>query len=168
VRRREFIALLGGAAAWPLAAQAQQASGKMRRIGVLMGYGESDPSGRAFIASFMQGIQSFGWSDGANVRVDVRWAVGDVERMRKFAKELVELQPDVIFANTTPVTAALARGTRAISIVFGIVSDPVGAGFVESLPRPGGNITGFINVEAAMSGKWLELLKDAAAPFYLN
>src|SRR5262245_53327249 len=132
----------------------------MRRIGVLMGFSESNP--RFLMDTFVQGLARLGWVDGRNVQMDVRWADGDVGRMRTFAKELVELQPDVIFASTTPVIAALQRETRTIPIVFVIVSDPVGAGFVAGLPRPGGNITGFINAEAAMGGKWLEILKEIA------
>ena len=162
MKRREFISLLGGAAAaWPVVAQAQQGE-RVRRIGVLMGYRENDPVARTSLAAFMEGLASLGWRDGQNLRIDFRWAGGDVARMNGLAKELVELRPDMIFANTTPVTAAVKRETRTIPIVFAIVSDPVGAGFVESLPRPGGNLTGFINVEAAMGGKWLELLKDVA------
>jgi putative ABC transport system substrate-binding protein len=110
----------------------------------------------------VQGLQQLGWADGRNVRIDYRWANGDIDRMRAFAKELVELRPDVILSNTTPATAALQRETRTIPIVFVIVSDPVGAGLVASLPRPGGNITGFINIEASLGGKWLELLKEIA------
>jgi putative ABC transport system substrate-binding protein len=162
VKRRAFLTLLGGAAAaWPLAARAQQQNG-LRRIGVLMGWAESDPEAKADLAAFVQGLQQLGWADGRNVRIDYRWANGDVDRMRTFARELVELRPDVILANTTPATAALQRETRTIPIVFVIVSDPVGAGLVASLPRPGGNITGFINIEASLGGKWLELLKEIA------
>jgi putative ABC transport system substrate-binding protein len=116
----------------------------------------------SWIEIFVEAIAQLGWIGGRNVQIDVRWAGGDVGRIRTFAKELVELQPDVIFAGTTPVTAALQRETRTIPIVFAVVSDPVGAGFVAGLPRPGGNITGFINVEAAMGGKWLEILKEIA------
>jgi len=163
MKRREFITLLGGAAAaWPLAARAQQQGAKLRRIGVLMGWSESNPDYRSWMDTFVQELARLGWVDGRNVQIDVRWAAGDVGRMGAFAKELVQLQPDVIFASTTPVTAALQRETRTIPIVFVIVSDPVGAGFVAGLPRPSGNITGFINLEAAMGGKWLELLKEVA------
>jgi putative ABC transport system substrate-binding protein len=161
VRRREFIALTGSAAATlPLAARAQQ--GRIKRIGVLMGWAETDPEARAALAAFLNGLQQLGWVDGRNLQVELRWAAGDPGRMREFAKELVALQPETILANTTPVTAALYRETRAIPVVFVIVSDPVGAGFVASLAQPGGNITGFINVETAMGGKWLELLKEIA------
>ena len=162
MNRRKFITLLGGtSAAWPLAARAQQPE-RVRRIGVLMGYADSDPAARSFIAAFVRGLEELGWTDGRNVRIEYRWAVGDVEQMRTFAKELVALQPDVILANTTPVTLALHRATRTIPIVFAIVSDPVSEGLVASLSRPGGNITGFINMEASMGGKWLELLKEIA------
>jgi putative ABC transport system substrate-binding protein len=158
MQRREFIAGLGSAAAaWPAVARAQQ-PGPMRRIGVLLTSDENDP----VLAGFTQGLADLGWTDGRNLRVDVRWAAGDVNRMRMFAKELVELQPDVILAGTTPATAALQRETRTIPIVFAAVSDPVGDGFVASLPRPGGNLTGFIFTEAAMAGKWLELLTEIA------
>jgi putative tryptophan/tyrosine transport system substrate-binding protein len=163
LKRREFIGFIGGAAAaWPLYARAQQPE-RMRRIGVLMAFDENDPQTRGWLANFTQGLGELGWTDGRTVRMDVRWAAGSVDRMRTFAKELVELQPDVIFASTTPVTAALQRETRTIPIVFVLVSDPVGAGFVAGLPRPGGNITGFTNIEgAAFGGKWLEMLKEIA------
>ena len=159
MRRREFIAGLGGAAAWPLAARAQQAD-RVRRIGVLMAFDENDPEAKAHLSAFTQGLAELGWTDGRNLRMDVRWAAGNVDRARMFAKELVDLQPDVILADTTPVTAALQRETRTIPIVFATVADPVGAGFVASLARPGGNITGFSNLEASMGGKWLELLTE--------
>ena len=161
MRRREFITLLGGAAAWPIAARAQQ-RGLLRRIGVLMSWDESDPEIKTFFSSFMQGLAKSGWTDGGNVQMEVRWAGGNVDRLRMFAKELVDLQPDVILATSTPATAALQQATRAIPIVFAGISDPVGAGFVASLSRPGGNITGFINMEGAFGGKWLEVLKEIA------
>jgi putative ABC transport system substrate-binding protein len=161
MKRREFITLLGGAAAWSVAARAQQDQ-RVRRIGVLMGWSESDPEYRARVIAFAQALAQSGWTDGQNVRIDVRWTNGDVERAGALAKELVALQPDVILASTTPSIAALQRETRTIPIVFAVLSDPVGAGFVASLPRPGGNITGFINIEASMGGKWLELLKEVA------
>ena len=148
--------------AWPVAARAQRAD-RMRRIGVLMAFDENDPKPKSWLSNFTQGLAELGWTDGHTARMDVRWAAGSVDRMRTFAKELVELRPDVIFASTTPVTAALQRETRTIPIVFVIVSlDPVGAGFVAGLARPGGNITGFTNVEAALAGKWLEMLKEIA------
>jgi ABC-type uncharacterized transport system substrate-binding protein len=162
VQRRDFITLMGrAAAAWPLAARAQQ-GGRVRRVGVLMGWDENDPQGKPLLSGFTQGLAELGWTDGRNLRTDVRWAAFNADRMRILAKELVDLQPDVILANTTMVTAALQRETRTIPIVFCTSSDPVGAGFVAGLPRPGGNITGFINEEAAMGGKWLELLTDIA------
>ena len=139
LKRRQFITLLGGAAAgWPLAARAQQTE-RVRRIGVLMGYAE-DPAAKADLAASVQGLQQLGWADGRNVRIDYRWANGDVDRMRAAAKELVGLQPDLIFSSTTPVTASLLRETSTIPIVFVSVSDPVGARFVTSLSRPGGNV----------------------------
>jgi putative ABC transport system substrate-binding protein len=129
---------------------------------VLSAFDENDPLAKGWLSDFTQRLAELGWTDGRTVRMDVRWAAGSVERMRTFAKELVELQPDLIFASTTPVTAALQRETRTIPIVFVLVSDPVGAGFAAGLPRPGGNITGFTNTEAALGGKWLEMLKEIA------
>jgi putative ABC transport system substrate-binding protein len=163
MRRRELIALLGGAAAaWPLVARAQQPE-RMWRIGVVMGFAESDPQGQVRVAAFGEGLQKLGWAEGRNIRIDYRWATpDDAESMQRFAKELVALQPDLILSNNTPTTAALLQQTRAIPIVFAAVSDPVGSGFVASFPRPGGNVTGFTNVEPAMAGKWLELLKEIA------
>jgi putative ABC transport system substrate-binding protein len=162
MRRREFIALVGGAAAaWPLAARAQQPE-RMRRIGVLMSVEENDPEGKTQLSQFTQGLSESGWTDGRNLRMEVRWGGGDVNRTRTFAKELVALQPDVILAQGTPGTAALQRETRTIPIVFVIVADPVGPGFVAGLPRPGGNITGFINSEAVIGAKMLELLTEIA------
>jgi putative tryptophan/tyrosine transport system substrate-binding protein len=161
MRRREFIAGLGGVVAWPLAARAQQGE-RMRRVGVLMGFSETDPEAKAYITGFTQGLSELGWTHGRNLRMDVRWAAGNVDRMGALAKELVDLQPEVIIAHTTPVTAALQRETRAIPIVFANVADPVGAGFVASLSRPGGNITGFITQEKSLASKWLELLTQIA------
>jgi len=134
----------------------------MRRIGVLMGYAESDPEAKGFFTGFMQTLADLGWIDGRNLQMNVRWAPGSVDRMRSFAKELVELHPDVILANSTPVTAALQRETRTIPIVFAVASDPVGSGFVASLARPGGNITGFSIAEPSLPGKWMELLTEIA------
>jgi putative ABC transport system substrate-binding protein len=161
MRRRDFIVGLGSAAAWPVAARAQQPD-SMRRIGVLMPYDETDPEAQAYLSAFTQGLAELGWTDGRNVRMEVHWAAGNIDLMRIFAKELVDLKPDVILVNTTPATAALQRATRTIPIVFASVSDPVGDGFVADLPRPGGNITGFIFTEAAMAGKCLELLTEIA------
>ena len=160
MRRREFITLVGGAASWPLAARAQQAERK-RQIAVLLGWSET-PIYRSSIDAFAQELAQLGWEDGRNVQIDVRWANGDVGRIPTLAEELIALQPDLIFASTTPVTAALQRKTNTIPIVFVIVADPVGSGFVAGLPRPGGHITGFTNVEASLGGKWLEILKDFA------
>jgi putative ABC transport system substrate-binding protein len=160
-KRREFITLLGGAAAWPVSARAQQ-FGAVRRIGVLVGYSESDPLVEPRVTAFQQGLQDLGWREGDNIRIDIRFAAADPDRMRTYAAELVGMAPDVILAMTTPVTTALRRLTRAIPIIFVVVSDPVGSGFVESLARPGGNVTGFINLESSLVEKWIELLKEIA------
>jgi putative ABC transport system substrate-binding protein len=160
MQRRDFMALLGGAAAaWPLVARGQQAE-RIRRIGVMMGYAEDDPEAQIRLAAFKKGLLALGWSEGRNLRIDLRWTSGDFDRASIFAKELVALRPEVILSNTTPVTAALHQATKSIPIVFVAVSDPIDAGFVESLPRPGGNITGFINLERTLGGKWLGLLKE--------
>jgi putative tryptophan/tyrosine transport system substrate-binding protein len=162
MRRREFITLIGGAAAlWSEAASAQNPGG-VRRIGVLLSLAESDPEGKAQYSGFTQGLAELGWIEGSNLRTEVRWGRGDVDRIRTFAKELVALQPDVILAHGTPVTAALHRETRTIPIVFVTVSDPVGDGFVAGLPRPGGNITGFLTSESAITAKMFELLTEIA------
>jgi putative ABC transport system substrate-binding protein len=161
MRRRDFIKTIGGAAAWPLAARAQQAE-RMRRIGVLMGYAESDREGQANVAAFQGGLQKLGWTEGRNIRIDARWAAADADLMQRFAKELVALQPDLIVTQNTPTTALMLQQTRTIPIIFANVSDPVGSGFVAGLPRPGGNVTGFIDMEGSMAGKWLELLKEVA------
>jgi putative tryptophan/tyrosine transport system substrate-binding protein len=161
LRRRQFIAGIGALAAWPMVARAQQ-PGRLRRIGALMSWEESDPEIKTFFSGFMQELAELGWTDGGNVRMEVRWAGSNVDRLRMFAKELVDLQPDVILATSTPSTAALQQATRTIPIVFAGMSDPVGAGFVASLSRPGGNITGFINMEGAFGGKWLEVLTEIA------
>jgi putative tryptophan/tyrosine transport system substrate-binding protein len=162
MRRREFITLFGGAAAWPLAARAQQPATRVNRLGVLMGWSDSDPEYQSYIAAFLEGLTRRGWTNGGNLQIEQRWTNGNVEQARAFAKELVALRPNVIFAGSTPVTAALHQQTQTIPIVFAIVSDPVGAGFVTSLAQPGTNITGFINIEASMAGKWLTLLRDCA------
>jgi putative tryptophan/tyrosine transport system substrate-binding protein len=161
MRRREFIAGLGSAAAWPVVARAQQDE-RLRRIAVLMGFDENDPEAKAEVFVFMKGLSELGWTDGHNVHVDVRWTAGNADRTRALAMEMVGRQPDVILASTTPVAAALQRETRMIPIVFNLVADPIGDGFVASLPRPGGNLTGFIYTEAAMAGKWVELLTNIA------
>jgi putative tryptophan/tyrosine transport system substrate-binding protein len=161
IGRREFITLLGGAAAWPLTARAQQRE-KMRRIGVLMNLAADDAEGQARLAAFLQGLQEASWAVGRNVRIDLRWSAGDADRFRKQAAELVALAPDVILASGTPAAAPLLQATRTVPIVFAQVVDPVGAGLVASLARPGGNATGFTAFEYGMSGKWVELLKEIA------
>ena len=161
MNRRTFIAALGGAVVWPLVARAQR-SDRTRRVGVLMGFAETDPEAQARLTAFRRRLASLGWSEGSNLHIDVRWSAGDVARAASLAKELVALQPDAILANTTPVTAAVQHETNSIPIVFVQVSDPVGSGFVESLSRPGGNISGFLNLEDSMVGKSLELLKEIA------
>jgi putative ABC transport system substrate-binding protein len=160
--RREFITLLGGAAAaWPLAARAQQPE-RVRRIGVLMGLAENDPEGQARVAAFRQGLEQLRWTDGRNARIDYRWAAGEGSRAVTYAAELVALSPDVIFAGAVSALAPLQSATKTIPIVFAQVSDPVGGGFVVSLARPGGNITGFTQYEYTTGVKWLELLKEIA------
>ena len=162
MRRRQFITLLGGAAAWPLAARAQKPGG-MRRIGVLMASAADDLESQARIAAFLQGLQQLGWADGRNLRIDTRWATTDTDDLRRHADELAALAPDVLVAGTGTATAApLLQASRAVPIVFVVVVDPVGAGFVASLARPGGNATGFTLFEYGLSGKWLELLKQIA------
>jgi putative ABC transport system substrate-binding protein len=161
VKRRQFITFLGGAAAWPLAARAQQLD-VVRRIGVLTGFAESDREGQAFVAAFREGLQKLGWVEGRNIRIDYRWAALDTDLMQRFAKELVALQPDLILTQSTPAAAAMLQQTHTIPIVFAIVADPIGSGFVASFPQPGGNITGFVTMEPTMAGKWLELLKEIA------
>jgi putative ABC transport system substrate-binding protein len=162
MRRREFITLLGGAAAtWPLAARAQQGE-RMRHVGVLHTPAADDPDGQARNAAFLQGLQQFGWTDGRNVRIDTRWSAGDADRIRSYVAEFVALVPDVILASGSATVGPLLQATRAVPIVFVNVPDPVGAGYVESMARPGGNATGFILFEYGISGKWLELLKQIA------
>ena len=160
MRRRQFITLLGVAAAMPLAARAQD---QIKRIGVLMSRYEQDSDGEAFIAAFREGLQRLGWTDGHNLRVDTRWAKPtDPELIQRLAKELIALQPDLILSAATPTTAALLQETRTVPIIFATASDPVGSGFVASFPRPGGNVTGFSNIDPTTGGKWLELLKEIA------
>jgi putative ABC transport system substrate-binding protein len=163
LRRREFITLLGGAAAaWPLAARAQP-SDRMRLIGVLMAYAESDSTAQSWLAAFRAALAKLGWTEGSNLQIELRWSAADVDRMKTLAKELVDLRPNAIFGVTTPAIGALARETRTIPIVFAGVSDPIGAGYVDNLARPGGNITGFMTGNAAaLGGKWMELLKQIA------
>jgi putative tryptophan/tyrosine transport system substrate-binding protein len=160
--RREFITLLGGAAAaWPLAARAQQPE-RMQRIGVLLTAAADDPEFQARLAAFLEGLQKSGWTDGRNVRIDTRWAGGNADDIRRHATEMLALAPDVILAHGSPSLGPLLQATRTVPIVFVSVIDPVGAGFVDSLARPGGNATGFTNFEYGISGKWLELLKQIA------
>jgi len=161
MRRREFIAFVGGAAAWPLAARAQQPTGTPR-IGVLINFRSDEPEGRSRLSAFLQDLQKLGWSEGDNLRIDVRWAGDDIERFGKYSEELVGLNPDVILVSTSLGVAALQRITRSVPVVFANVVDPVGAGYVTSLARPGGNITGFTSFEYSIGGKWLELLKQIA------
>ena len=162
MRRREFITLLGGAAAWPLAARAQQ-SERVRRVGALIaGAAESDPQSRARVAALLEGFAQRGWSEGRNLRIDYRWVGTDPDSIRVVAAELVATAPEAIFAHSTPAATGVLQATRNIPIVFASVSDPVGDGIVAGFARPGGNITGFTNVEASMGGKWVEILKELA------
>ena len=161
MRRRDFITLVGGAAAWPLVALAQQRE-RVRRVGMLINLSADDPEGQARVAAFLQGLQEAGWAVGRNAQIDIRWGMGDAERIRRNVTELVALAPDVIFANTFPIVVSLQEATRTVPIVFAGLIDPVGAGLVASLPRPGGNSTGFSGFEYGMSVKWLELLKQIA------
>jgi ABC-type uncharacterized transport system substrate-binding protein len=161
MRRRHFITLLGGAAVWPLAARAQLPD-PMRRIGVLMALAADDPEGSRRHTAFVQGLQELSWTEGRNARIEVRWAAGDADRFRQYATELIALAPQVILANSSQSVAALLQATRTVPIVFAGIADPVGAGFVDSLARPGGNATGFLLFEYGLSGKWLELLKQIA------
>src|SRR5499426_903053 len=158
MKRRAFIALLGGAAAWPLAARAQQA----RRLGMLIGYAEKDAETQARLAAFRKGLDALGWTEGRNVLIDYRFAPADPDQAQQFARELVALRPEVLVGNSTPATAALLHETHSIPIVFVGVSDPLGSGFVASIARPGGNVTGFTNFEPSLTGKWIELLKEVA------
>jgi putative tryptophan/tyrosine transport system substrate-binding protein len=161
-RRRQFLGVMGGAAAaWPLVARAQQVN-PVRRVGVLIGFAESDPSVQSWVAVFRAALAKLGWTEGNNLRIELRWAGDDPDKMKTFAKELVDLRPDAIFSVTTPVTGALVRETHTIPIVIANVADPIASGFVTSLGRPGGNVTGFALYEPGMGGKWLELLKQIA------
>jgi putative ABC transport system substrate-binding protein len=163
MRRRALISLLGSATAtWPTAALAQEPE-RLRRIGVLMGdFHETDSGAQAAVAAFREGLQKLGWTEGRNIRIDTRWAAADMEAIQRFAKEIVGSQPELIISTNTPTTASLLQQTRTIPIVFVQVTDPVGSGFVASIPHPGGNVTGFITMEPTMAGKWLELLKEIA------
>jgi len=163
MRRRKFITMLSGAAAaWPLASYAQQ-GGRMRRIGVLMPLAADDTLGQARIAALREGLEQLGWTEGRNIRIDTRWTeTSNVESMQRFAKELIALQPDLIVTQSTPITATILQETRTLPIVFALVADPIGSGFVASFAKPGGNVTGFVSIEPTMAGKWLELLREIA------
>lgn len=162
MKRREFMALVGGAAALaPRAARAQQPE-PMRQIAVLMGTAEADGDSRRRIAAFRGGLNALGWTEGRNIRIEARWGAGNPDRIRAYARELVQLAPEVILTNGTPSTAALKRETSSIPIVFAVITDPIGDGFVASLPRPGGNITGFTAFDSEIGGKWMELLREVA------
>jgi ABC-type uncharacterized transport system substrate-binding protein len=162
MRRREFITLIGSAATWPFAARAQHGD-KIRRIGMLMAYGEGDKEGKAFIAAFREGLQTLGWTEGRNIQSSVRWArPGDPELRLRSAKEIIALTPDLIISHGTPNTAALAKLTSTIPIIFVNVTDPIKGGFVASFSKPGGNVTGFTHYEPTLASKWLELLKEVA------
>jgi putative ABC transport system substrate-binding protein len=162
MQRREFLTLAGGTVVtWPLVVRAQQPE-KMRRLGVLSSLAETDPEAQAWDAAFRKRLVELGWIDGRNVHIDYRWAAGSVDRMRLFARELVQLNPDALVTISTPATAAVQAETRTIPIVFAWVSDPIGSGFVSSLAHPGGNITGFLNIETSVVGKWLSLMREIA------
>jgi len=161
MRRREFLTLVGGATAWPVAAPAQQGE-RMRHVCVVMVNSENDPDGRVRTSVFRDGLQRLGWIEGRNIRIDYRWGAGDTQRARALAAEFVSLMPDAILCNGSPATAALRLATKTIPVVFVVVTDPVGAGFVESQARPGANITGFSTFEPEIGGKWLELLKEVS------
>jgi putative tryptophan/tyrosine transport system substrate-binding protein len=162
MRRREFINLIAGSAiTWPLTARAQQPD-RMRVVGVLMGYAENDPAAQSEVATFRGALAKLGWTEGSNLRIELRWGTGNADKVRRFAKELVDLRPDVILSQTTVVTDALARETKTIPIVFVTIGDPIGSRFTTSLARPSGNITGFTAFEPTLAGKWVELLKEIA------
>ena len=161
IRRREFITLVGGAVAWPLAARAQQ-PGRVRRVGLLIGPSESDPEGARQYTTIQRELEKLGWTVGRNLQIDARWAAGDPERARANAAELLRLAPDVVWVATPAALAALQQATRTVPIVFSVISEPIVQGFVASLTRPGGNITGFSNLEPTLGAKWLELLKEIA------
>jgi putative tryptophan/tyrosine transport system substrate-binding protein len=161
MRRRRFIAVLGGATAWPLAGHAQQAA-RLRRVGAVLLWPENDPMARASVTAFRQALERFGWVESKNLRIDYRFAAGDLTLFEAYATELIGLMPDAILASTPPAVAALSKQTHTIPIVFVLVVDPVGLGFVQSLARPGGNITGFSSYDAPIMGKWLQLLKEVS------
>src|SRR5215472_15078111 len=161
MKRREFIGLVGGVAAWPLTARAQQGE-RIRRIDVLVSNAEDDPQGKPRVAAFLQGLQQLGWTEGSNLQIDIRWGVADAASAHRYAAEMVALAPDVILTAASAATAAMQEATRTLPIVFVNVADPVAAGYVASLARPGGNVTGFTFIEYGTSGKWVELLKEIA------
>jgi len=160
MRRRTFIGLGGSVLCWPLIARRAKGAQRVRQIGALFGLVESDPQLLAGTTVFKRALQELGWIEGQNIQINSRWGATDIDLIQTFAKELVEARPDVLFGHSTPVVAALQRETKTIPIVFVIVSDPVGSGFVTSFRRPGGNITGFVNLEATLGGKWIEILKE--------
>jgi putative tryptophan/tyrosine transport system substrate-binding protein len=161
MRRREFITLLGGAAAWPLPVRAQQGE-RMRRVGVLMPYPEGDAEGQASVAALQRGLQDLGWTEGRNIRFDIRWAGGNPDKARTFAKELIGMTPDVIVPSSNQITSILQQETRTIPIVFVLVGDPIGSGYIANMAQPEGNLTGFAVLENAIGGKWLDTLKEIA------
>jgi putative ABC transport system substrate-binding protein len=164
VRRREFITLIGGAAAWPLAARAAiaQAADRVRRIAMLSGFAGADPEAQARVAALREGLKELGWAEGRNIHIDFRWGAGQGDQMRALARELVDLKPDLIVGMTTPAVTALVQETKTIPILFVNIVDPVGRGFISNMARPGGNVTGFLNFEFSMGGKWLQTLKQLA------
>jgi putative ABC transport system substrate-binding protein len=162
MRRREFITLLGGSAVWPLAAATAQPSDRVRQIAMLSGFAATDPEAQARVAALQQGLKELGWAVGRNLRIDFRWSTSDATEMRTFAKELVELKPELIVGMTTPAVTALVQETKIIPIVFVNIVDPLGRGFISNMARPGGNVTGFLNFEFSMGGKWLGTLKQIA------
>jgi len=162
MRRREFMTLLAGAMAWPMGTATGQPSDRTRRIAMLSGFAAGDPEAQARVAALQQGLEELGWAEGRNISFDFRWSSGQADEMRAFAKELIELQPDVIVGMTTPAVTALVKETKTIPIVFVNIVDPLGRGFISNLARPGGNVTGFLNFEFSMGGKWLETLNRIA------
>jgi putative tryptophan/tyrosine transport system substrate-binding protein len=161
MRRRDFVGLLAGMSIWPLAAHAQQRD-KVKVIGVLMGFAENDPNAQGLVAALRTGLAGLGWVEGGNLRIELRWAAGDPEKIKTYTKELVALRPDALLGQITPVLRALASETSDIPIVFAVVSDPIGGGWATSVTRPGGNVTGFTDAEPAMGGKWVQILKELA------
>ena len=162
MRRRDFISFLGSMAlSFPIGARAQQ-SGRVARVGVLMGIGENDPEAKPRVEALQGGLKSLGWTEGQNIHLDYRWAAGDLDQTRRFAQEIVALKPDIVVVHSTPAVKALRELTSTVPMVFVLVADPIGSGFVASLAHPGGNLTGFMNVDAPMASKWMELIKEIA------